>query len=76
MQERNYEPPKNWMEWEKKYYTNYESDVCEVVGMLQSILMNTRPCVAIGFMLFILFSLPTSCILILVSLFNVSKSII
>ncbi|KAM0933018.1 hypothetical protein DsansV1_C38g0235031 [Dioscorea sansibarensis] len=76
MQERNYEPPNDWMEWEKKYYTTYESDVCEVVGLLQTMLMNTRPCVAIGFMFFILLSLPTSCIFILVSLFNASKSIL
>ncbi|KAJ0962756.1 hypothetical protein J5N97_027878 [Dioscorea zingiberensis] len=76
MAERNYEPPEEWMEWEKKYYTSYESDVCEVVGVLQFMLMNTRPSLAIGMMLMLLLSLPTSCILILLSLFDASKWIL
>ncbi|KAK8498689.1 hypothetical protein V6N12_000991 [Hibiscus sabdariffa] len=25
MVDRNYEPPTNWMEWEKRYYTSYDS---------------------------------------------------
>ncbi|KAG7970367.1 hypothetical protein I3843_07G080700 [Carya illinoinensis] len=30
------EPPSNWTEWEKQYYTHYDEDVCEVIGQLQS----------------------------------------
>ena len=34
----------DWMEWEKKYYgEDYDSDICEAVGLLQSRLMDTRP---------------------------------
>ena len=39
----------DWMEWEKKYYAQYyNEDVCEGVGLLQSFLMDTRPCLALG----------------------------
>ncbi|KAJ0099447.1 hypothetical protein Patl1_21357 [Pistacia atlantica] len=46
--EGNYEPPSNWMEWEKKYYVDYNQDVCEAIGLLQSYLMNIRPGLALG----------------------------
>nr|XP_007143017.1 hypothetical protein PHAVU_007G036600g [Phaseolus vulgaris]ESW15011.1 hypothetical protein PHAVU_007G036600g [Phaseolus vulgaris] len=35
--------PSDWSEWEKNYFQNYGSDVCEVLGLLQRLLMNTRP---------------------------------
>ncbi|KAG9139254.1 hypothetical protein Leryth_011264 [Lithospermum erythrorhizon] len=44
--ERNYEPPAEWMDWEKNYYVNYDSIICDAMGMLQSQLMNTRPSLA------------------------------
>ncbi|XP_068490720.1 uncharacterized protein [Phaseolus vulgaris] len=43
MQEMKGKTPSDWSEWEKKYFQNYGSDVCEVVGSLQRLLMNTRP---------------------------------
>lgn len=49
MEEFDY-PPSHWMEWEKQYYAhhNYNTDVCEAVGLLQNFLMNIRPSVALG----------------------------
>ncbi|XP_008806268.1 uncharacterized protein LOC103719004 [Phoenix dactylifera] len=76
MAETNYEPPSNWMEWEKRYYTSYDSDVCEVLGLLQTLLMNTRPSLAIGMAALLLFSVPTSVILILYHLMEASTSIL
>ncbi|KAJ0043456.1 hypothetical protein Pint_18670 [Pistacia integerrima] len=46
--EGNYEPPSNWMEWEKKYFVDYNQDVCEAIGLLQSYLMNIRPGLTLG----------------------------
>ncbi|KAL6007439.1 hypothetical protein ACLOJK_032936 [Asimina triloba] len=65
MMERNYEPPAGWMEWEKRYYTCYDSHVCHVVGLLQAMLMNTRPSLGIGFVVLTALSLPTATVLIL-----------
>ncbi|KAK9271898.1 hypothetical protein L1049_002263 [Liquidambar formosana] len=36
MVERNHEPPAEWMEWERRYYTCYDDGVCKAVGLLQS----------------------------------------
>ncbi|OAY57136.1 hypothetical protein MANES_02G073500v8 [Manihot esculenta] len=49
MEEFDY-PPSHWMEWEKQYYAhhNYNTDVCEAVGLLQNFLMNIRPSIALG----------------------------
>ncbi|KAL3735619.1 hypothetical protein ACJRO7_024703 [Eucalyptus globulus] len=60
MIERNYEPPQDWMEWEKKYYTCYDEYVCKFVGVLQSHLMNTRPSMALGMLAFMMMSIPVS----------------
>lgn len=54
------EPPSNWMEWEKRYYANYNSDICEAVGLLQTQLMNTRPSLALGMLALITLSVPFS----------------
>ncbi|XP_047165377.1 uncharacterized protein LOC124834671 [Vigna umbellata] len=48
----------DWNEWEKKYFQNYDSDVCEAVGVLQRVLMNTRPSFALA--TFALLMLTTS----------------
>ena len=48
MMERNYEPPSEWMHWEKQIYTSYDSFICEMMGLLQIQLMNTRPSLALG----------------------------
>ncbi|KAM7484626.1 hypothetical protein LguiA_000635 [Lonicera macranthoides] len=60
MIERNYEPPSDWMDWEKRYYVNYDSYICEAMGILQSQLMKTRPSFAIGIVALIALSVPTS----------------
>ncbi|KAJ3700777.1 hypothetical protein LUZ61_004482 [Rhynchospora tenuis] len=61
--ERNYEPPSDWMDWEKRYYIQYGTDVFELVGLLQGLLINTRPSVALGLMAIIAISVPTTSIL-------------
>ncbi|GAU24299.1 hypothetical protein TSUD_48870 [Trifolium subterraneum] len=76
MIEKNYEAPSNWMEWEKRYYTNYDSIICEAMGILQTQLMNTRPSVALGAMAFVAISVPTSSILIFLHLLELAKSIL
>ncbi|KAE8710270.1 ABC-2 type transporter family protein isoform 1 [Hibiscus syriacus] len=59
--EESYEPPRNWTEWEKQYKREkYDVDVCEAMGSLQTKLMETRPGVALGMGVLLLFSLPTS----------------
>ncbi|KAB2097310.1 hypothetical protein E1A91_A01G167400v1 [Gossypium mustelinum] len=59
--EKSYEPPQHWMEWEKQYKKEkYDLDVYQAVGSLQSKLMETRPAVALGMALLLLFTLPTS----------------
>ncbi|KAK8655619.1 hypothetical protein V6N13_108193 [Hibiscus sabdariffa] len=61
MSEESYEPPRHWMEWEKEYKrANYDNDVCEAVGFLQSKLMETRPSLALGMFVLFLITLPTS----------------
>ncbi|KAJ3692387.1 hypothetical protein LUZ60_012737 [Juncus effusus] len=69
--------PLNWMEWEKDYYeTSYVSDVCDFVGLLQIFLMNSRPSLAIGIILLIFLSLPTSLWFVLQHLMEASSSIL
>ncbi|XP_010513845.1 PREDICTED: uncharacterized protein LOC104789890 [Camelina sativa] len=60
MVERNYEPPSHWMDWEKRFYSSYDSVICDSVGLLQSFLMNSRPTVAIATLLILLVSVPVS----------------
>lgn len=60
MVERNYEPPSHWMDWEKRFYSSYDSVICDSVGILQSFLMNSRPTVAIATLILLLVSVPVS----------------
>ncbi|KAE8690857.1 ABC-2 type transporter family protein isoform 1 [Hibiscus syriacus] len=54
-------PSPHWTEWEKEYKREkYDLDVCEAIGNLQTKLMETRPAVALGMGVLLLFSLPTS----------------
>ncbi|KAF5207489.1 Mediator of rna polymerase ii transcription subunit [Thalictrum thalictroides] len=76
MQQQNSEAPSNWMAWEKKYYANYDSDVCEAVGLLQSKLMNIRPSLAIGMAIFIALSVTSSTVLIVINFFEIAKWIV
>jgi hypothetical protein len=60
MEEMKMKTPTDWTEWEKKYFANYGSDVCEAVGLLQRFLMNTRPSLAVGMVVLIMLSLSMS----------------
>jgi hypothetical protein len=61
--ETNYQPPADWADWEKRYYMQYGTDVFELVGLLQALLINTRPALALAIMALFLISVPTSAIL-------------
>ncbi|KAF9673968.1 hypothetical protein SADUNF_Sadunf10G0078900 [Salix dunnii] len=64
--ERIYEASSDWMEWEKRYYRgSYNSDICEAVGCLQSVLMKTRPGLVLGMVGLVALSIPTSVGLVL-----------
>lgn len=63
MIERNYEPPVEWMDWEKSFYTSYDSVICEAMGILQSRLMDTRPSLALGLIALVTLSVPTTTLL-------------
>ncbi|KAK2635342.1 hypothetical protein Ddye_030134 [Dipteronia dyeriana] len=76
MVERNYEPPAEWMEWEKRYYTSYDSIICEVMGVLQSCLMNTRPSLALGMLALVLLSVPTSTAMFSFQILEITKGIL
>ncbi|PHU27155.1 hypothetical protein BC332_05487 [Capsicum chinense] len=58
--ERNYEPPTEWMEWEKQYYANYDELICNLVGCLQMQLLSTRPSLALGMFILLFISVPAS----------------
>ncbi|WCJ25279.1 hypothetical protein M5689_007176 [Euphorbia peplus] len=51
---------KQWMEWEKEYYENYNEDVCEVMGLLQNYLLDVRPCLGLATLAFVLISVIIS----------------
>ncbi|GMY24267.1 Mediator of RNA polymerase II transcription subunit [Fagus crenata] len=73
--QRNYEPPEEWMEWEKQYYTCYDEYICTVVGLLQSQLMNTRPSLALGMLALIMLSVPASTFMIVLRLMEVANGV-
>ncbi|KAL2896500.1 Protein FAR-RED ELONGATED HYPOCOTYL 3 [Bienertia sinuspersici] len=62
--ERNYEPPKEWMEWEKQMYAQYDENICMILGVVQTLLMKARPSVALGTLALVTLSVPTSVILL------------
>ncbi|KAJ0989143.1 hypothetical protein J5N97_007499 [Dioscorea zingiberensis] len=71
MTERNKEPRRlDWSEWEKKYEERYKRCVYEVVGLVQNVLMNSRPSLAAGMLFMFLFSVPISLALIMIHLFS------
>ncbi|KAL5553379.1 hypothetical protein UlMin_040780 [Ulmus minor] len=76
MVERNYEPPSDWMEWEKKYYTSYDAIICQAMGLLQSQMMNTRPSLVLGMVFLILLSLPVSTSLVFSHLMQISQGLL
>ncbi|GER48800.1 glyoxalase 2-1 [Striga asiatica] len=66
-------PPSEWMDWEKELYAGYDSMICDVVGHLQSFLMDTRPGVALGMATLIALSLPISTLLLVYNLLMLIK---
>lgn len=52
--------PEEWMEWEKRYFFHYNSDVCDALGLVQNMLMNVRPSVGLGMVVIVMLSLPIS----------------
>ncbi|XP_015895529.2 uncharacterized protein LOC107429368 [Ziziphus jujuba] len=73
MVEEKHEPPSNWMEWEKRYYPNYDSDVCEAVGLLQSELMKMRPSMVLTMVVLVSISVPVSMGVIMFHLMELAK---
>ncbi|KAL0463491.1 UNVERIFIED_CONTAM: hypothetical protein Slati_0236700 [Sesamum latifolium] len=76
MIERNYEPPMEWMDWEKRFYASYDSIICDAMGHLQSYLMETRPSLALAIIALIAFSVPTSTALLMYNLLELSKGVL
>ncbi|XVE72160.1 hypothetical protein DITRI_Ditri11bG0016600 [Diplodiscus trichospermus] len=74
--ERNYEPPADWMEWEKQYYTSYNELVCQIVGLLQSVLMNSKPSLALGMLALVAMSLQASIIMVLMCLVQAANGVL
>ncbi|CAB4304221.1 unnamed protein product [Prunus armeniaca] len=73
MVERNYEPPQDWMHWEKQCYASYDEYICNLVGCLQSYLMNTRPSLALSMLLLVTVSVPASTVMILLRFMEVAN---
>ncbi|KAJ8761314.1 hypothetical protein K2173_001370 [Erythroxylum novogranatense] len=76
MIERNYEPPVEWMEWEKQCYASYDEFVCKFVGYLQSRLMNSRPSVALLMLFLVSVSIPVSTVTIGLRLMEVAHHLL
>ncbi|KAJ4973226.1 hypothetical protein NE237_006400 [Protea cynaroides] len=76
MVESSQEPPEDWMEWEKRYYTHYDSDICEAVGLLQTQLMKTRPSVALGMVALVTLCVPTSTFMVALHLMKMATGIL
>ncbi|EEF29741.1 uncharacterized protein LOC8268624 [Ricinus communis] len=76
MIERNYEPPEEWMDWEKQWYASYDQFICKFVGLLQMHLMSTRPSLALGMIFLITMSLPISAIMIALHLMEAGNGVI
>ncbi|KAL4582466.1 hypothetical protein LXL04_007016 [Taraxacum kok-saghyz] len=50
----------NWMGWEKRYYEQYNEDICEAMKVLQMCLMNTRPSLVLGVLILLMLSVTLS----------------
>ncbi|CAJ2630570.1 uncharacterized protein LOC123902745 [Trifolium pratense] len=73
MVETKNEVPSGWTEWEKKHFENYDLDVCEAVGLLQRMLMNTRPGLVVGILVLIMLTMSMSMSLLVVQLVELAK---
>ncbi|KAL1553640.1 hypothetical protein AAHA92_14290 [Salvia divinorum] len=59
------------LEKEKDWYENYDSDVYELVGLLQILMMNNRPSLVLGVVALLVISSSTSIALVLSSLLHI-----
>jgi len=66
----------DWSEWEKKHFQNYDSDVCEAVGVLQRVLMNTRPSLALATFALLTLTMSMSMLQLLFHLLGLDKGIL
>lgn len=66
--ESKLEAKKCWMEWERECYDKYCSGVCGFVGLVQLLLMNSRPSVAIAMLILFMSSVPASVIMVFLHL--------
>lgn len=64
-------PPEHWMGWEKEWYKSYDNDVYELVGLLQNLLMDTRPSLAIGVIALLILSVSTPLAVVLTYFLNI-----
>ncbi|KAK2971073.1 hypothetical protein RJ640_022628 [Escallonia rubra] len=76
MVEAKDEAPADWMEWEKGYYSSYNSDVCEAVGLLQHFLMETRPSLALGMVALAITSAMISTTVVGLSLVSIVEGVL
>ncbi|KAG7986094.1 hypothetical protein I3843_03G062700 [Carya illinoinensis] len=74
--ETNYEPPLNWMEWEKQYFLRCNEDISEALGLLQNYLMNTRPGLAFGMVALVFFSVLISSGVAFIHAMEIAKRIL
>ncbi|CAN6700360.1 unnamed protein product [Malus baccata var. baccata] len=64
------------MKMEKQCYASYDNHVCNMVGCLQSCLMNTRPSVALSVLLLFAVSVPASTAMILLRFMEVANGVL
>ncbi|KAL6529187.1 hypothetical protein OROGR_014810 [Orobanche gracilis] len=76
MGENNYEPPREWMDCEKRIYTSYDSMICDAMGHLQSYMMETRPSLAIGMIALIALSVPISTAVVMSNLLELIRGVL
>ncbi|EHA8591149.1 hypothetical protein COCNU_scaffold034687G000010 [Cocos nucifera] len=74
--EGSYEAPPEWMDWEKRCYASYGSDVSELVGMLQAFLLSTRPGLAFGLAALITVAVPASVMVMVFHLLVAAMSVL
>ncbi|CAJ1977428.1 unnamed protein product [Sphenostylis stenocarpa] len=67
--------PSDWSEWEKKYFENYGLDVCEAVGLLQRVLINTRPSFALAMLALVMLTTSISMLQLVFHLVGFAKGI-
>ncbi|KAM0944306.1 hypothetical protein DsansV1_C11g0107441 [Dioscorea sansibarensis] len=71
--EKNYEAPTEWMDWERRYFVSYGSDVTQIMALVQTLLLNTRPSLGIGIIVLVALSVPVSMGFVLLHFVEVVK---